>query len=222
MNRERQLARVRALLAKAESTTPEEAEALTAKAESLIVAHAIELGELSDSAHPEVLMRRWFWADASAIGRRRLVMSAVAAMPGAYALYNAGKVAQAVRVWAEQEATLNLVDSLLVQAQTAMELWWMDQDKDPVLGRRDTRRSNFLWGFGVGVARRFEALKVASGPGAALVLADASRRVREHVQSAIKVNSGRRSQVETSEGFHAGVVAGEDADTGGRALERAS
>lgn len=85
MNRERQLARVRALLAKAESTTPEEAEALTAKAESLIVAHAIELGELSDSDHTEVLMRRWFWADASAIGRRRLVMSAVAAMPGAYA-----------------------------------------------------------------------------------------------------------------------------------------
>ena len=58
MNRERMLARVRALLAKAESTTPEEAEALTAKAESLIVAHAIEIGELTESARPEVLVRR--------------------------------------------------------------------------------------------------------------------------------------------------------------------
>lgn len=218
MNRERQLARVRALLAKAESTTPEEAEALTAKAESLIVAHAIEIGELTESARPEVLVRRWFWSDASAIGRRRLVMSAVDAIPGAYALYNAGKVAQAVRVWAEQEATLDLVDSLLVQAQTALDLWWLTQDKE---GRRATRKSNFLWGFGVGVARRFEALKAASGPGAAMVLADASRRVREHAEGAVKITSGRRSQVETSEGFAAGVVAGEDADTGGRALEAA-
>lgn len=221
MNRERQLARVRALLAKAESTTPEEAEALTAKAESLIVAYAIEIGELAESARPVVLVRRWFWSDASAIGRRRLVMSAVDAIPGAYALYNAEKVAQAVRVWAEQEATLDLVDSLLVQAQTALDLWWLTQDKDPFWGRRDTRKSNFLWGFGVGAGRRFEALKAAAGPGAALVLADASRRVREHVEVAIKITSGRRSQMEISEGFAAGVVAGEDADTGGRALESA-
>ena len=219
MNRDRQLARVRALLAKAESTTPEEAEALTAKAESLIVAYAIETGELAESARPVVLVRRWFWSDASAIGRRRLVMSAVDAIPGAYALYNAEKVAQAVRVWAEQEATLDLVDSLLVQAQTALDLWWLTQD--PFWGRRDTRKSNFLWGFGVGVARRFEALKATAGPGAALVLADASRRVREHVEGAVKITPGRRSQVETSEGFAAGVVAGEDADTGGRALESA-
>ena len=221
MNREQQLARVRALLAKAESTTPEEAELLTAKAESLIVAHAIELGELTESARPAVVLRSWSWTDASAIGRRRLVMSAVDAIPGAYALYNAEKVAQSVRVWAEQTATLDLVDSLLVQAQTALDLWWLMQDKDPIFGRRDTRKSNFLWGFGVGVARRFEALKAASGPGAALVLADASRRVREHAEGAVKITSGRRSQVETSEGFAAGVVAGEDADTGGRALESA-
>ncbi len=221
MNRDRRIARVRALLAKAESTTPEEAELLTAKAESLIVAYAIEDGELSAAA-PEVMVRVWRWDDAQAIGRRRLVMAAVEQIPGAYALYNASKHGQRVRVWAEQEATLDLVGSLLVQADTACALWWYLEPKDPCFGRRDTRKNNFLWGFGAGAGRRFAALVDVSGAAGALVLADASRRVREHVESAVRVTTGRGSQVTTVDGFAAGVTAGEDADTGGRALERAS
>lgn len=218
---DRQLARVRALLAKAESTTPEEAELLTAKAEELIVRHALDAGQLHAAAPPAIVVRRWIWSGELAIGRRRLVMAAVAAIPGAYALYNATRDFQRVRVWAEQEATLDLVHSLLIQADAALAFWWADQFKDSVFGRPGTRKASFLWGFGVGVARRFVDRTSAAGPGAGLVLADASRRVREHVEAGIQVTAGRPSAASDYVGFFDGIAAGEDADTGGRALARA-
>lgn len=220
---DRQLARVRALLAKAESTTPEEAELLTAKAEELIIRHALDAGLLDPGAvPPAIIVRRWTWSGELAIGRRRLVMAAVAAIPGAYALYNASRMGQCVRVWAEQEATLDLVDSLLIQADTALAFWWADQFKDSVFGRPGTRKASFLWGFGVGVARRFvDRTSAMVGSGAGLVLADASRRVREHVEAGIKVTAGRPSAASDYVGFSDGIEAGEDADTGGRALARA-
>ena len=79
-NTARQLARVRALLAKAESTTYEaEAEALTAKAQELITRHALErllaradAGELA----PSVATRR-VWIDAPYVMPKAMLVNAV-------------------------------------------------------------------------------------------------------------------------------------------------
>ena len=54
------LARIRALLAKAEATTfVEEADAFTAKAQELMARHAIDAAAVESSAHPVELVPGW-------------------------------------------------------------------------------------------------------------------------------------------------------------------
>lgn len=215
---ERQIERVRALLAKAESTLSEaEAELLTAKANELIMRHALDMSRSSDQR--PIVTRAWRFTGTRAIGHRRLVTTVARSLPGAYALYWSQRSLQTVQVWAEDEATLDLIRSLLVQADTGLALWWTTQPKGTEYGYPATRKNEWLWGFGTGAASRFEAQVEASGASNALVLANASRRVEEAVLSRMKVKSGRSARLTTT-GFSEGVVAGRDADTGGRQLTR--
>ena len=111
-----------------------------------------------------------------------------------------------------------LLSSLMVQAATGLAVWWAGE-----LDKRDratTRKCNYLWGFGRGVADRF-ALRRSALPetsSAALVLVDASRRVREHVEGMVRVTAGRGSRASTASGFTAGQHDGQSADTGERQL----
>lgn len=214
----RAVRRVRALLAKAESTlSPAEAEALTAKAEELMLAYQISRGALLAEAEIHVMTRRF--EGSLHVGWRRCLMSAADGIPGTFSLYDSSRGQSSVRVWAEDiQMVETLLSSLMVQAATGLAVWWLDE-----LDKRDravTRKCNYLWGFGRGVADRF-ALRRSALPetsSAALVLVDASRRVREHVEGMVRVTAGRRPQSSTAAGYAAGRRDGQSADTGERQL----
>ncbi len=75
------LTRVRALLAKAESTGfAEEAEALSAKAQELMTRHALQRAvvEAEDSDEPERATARRLWLDSPYVGAKALLVDAVA------------------------------------------------------------------------------------------------------------------------------------------------
>jgi hypothetical protein len=214
----RAVGRVRALLAKAESTdSPAEAEALTAKAEELMLAYQISRGALLAEAEIQVMTR--VFEGSLHVGWRRCLMAAADGIPGTFSLYGSSRGRSAVRVWAEDiQMTEALLSSLMVQAATGLAVWWRDE-----LDKRDratTRKCNYLWGFGRGVADRFALRRTAlpETSSAALVLVDASRRVREHVEGMVRVTASRGSQSSTASGFAAGQHDGQSADTGERQL----
>lgn len=221
------LNRVRMLLAKAESTdSPHEAEALTEKAEALILEHALDLSKpVSDS---EVISKRWTWFDYKAIGKRRLVLAVAAALPGTYAIYHLGggvRGAHSVSVWTDDPMKLHLIDSLLIQGETALAFWWVGCTPQFKGSGMYAKKNNYLWGFGRGAASRF-ATQVATASldeSKALVLANASRRVEQFAKDEINAPLSRGRGAPRSNplaGYMAGVTEGQRADTGGKMIGR--
>ena len=218
------LNRVRALLAKAEATNfPEEAEALSAKAQELIIEHSIEAGQL-DAEPSAIISKTYRWTDYKAIGKRRLVCTVAMALPGAYALYytNTGvRGLHVVTVWADSEDKIKLIDSLLIQGESALSFWWKNSDswfKDG--GGMYAKKNNYLWGFGAGAATRFEQQVSNLQEEKALVLADASRRVKNFAEGSMvnPIRKGVKPSNNSFHGFHAGKIEGEGADIGGKML----
>jgi hypothetical protein len=156
--------RIRSLLAKAESTDfPEEAEALTAKAQELMAAHAIDaaLLEASHSGSGEGT------AGAAGVAERRLhleapyldakmhLVSAVARANGVRsAWFSALGIAVLVGLPTDLDAVELLVTSLLVQAGRAVAA--AGRGGDPHARSRGFRRA-FLLAYAVRVGERLEA-----------------------------------------------------------------
>ncbi len=118
---EKVLARIRALLAKAESTSfPEEAEALSAKAQQLMSRYSFEQA-LVDAPGPRAGSARRFWLEQPYLGPKSSLVSAVAMANRCRAAFYA-KLGFVALVG--HEVDLDLVEllstSLLVQANEAM------------------------------------------------------------------------------------------------------
>jgi len=123
-----QLARVKALLLKAESTnSPQEAEALTAKAEELIVKYGLELAETATDGHDDVVMTHtWEFVGTWAIALRRIICYVASVLPACMNLYFPSRRGQRVIIWAhrsEMPGYVSLLDSLVRQAQRDEQLW---------------------------------------------------------------------------------------------------
>ena len=118
------LTRVRALLAKAESTGfAEEAEALSAKAQALMARHALERAvvEQADHREPEPATARRIWLDNPYVGAKALVVDAVAAANRCRTVLS--EKLGFITVLGDEidlEAVELLTTSLLVQATRAM------------------------------------------------------------------------------------------------------
>jgi len=118
------LTRVRALLAKAESTEfAEEAEALSAKAQALMARHALErvVVEEADHREPEPATARRIWLDNPYIGAKALVVNAVASANRCRTVLS--EKLGFITVLGDEidlEAVELLTTSLLVQATRAM------------------------------------------------------------------------------------------------------
>lgn len=120
---ERVLRKVRALLAKAESTEyDDEAEALTAKAQQLMTSHSIEraMAEGSQQARSHPAVRR-IWLDAPYLTAKSMVIHAVARSNDCYSILSKtwGFVTLVGHI-ADLDTTELLSTSLLVQATRAM------------------------------------------------------------------------------------------------------
>ena len=210
------LARVRALLAKAESTEfDEEAEALTAKAQELISRYA--LGRLVDAARPgapagsDPAIRR-VWLDAPYVRQKAALVSAVAEA-------NRCRAAAAERFGfsivvgdaADLEAVELLVTSLLVQADSAMLRLGRRRDGSGA-SRTRSFRSSFLFAYATRIRERLSAATAeavaADGGGDLLpVLRDHETRVREAFDTMVPHTAGRGARIANGEGWYAGLAA---------------
>jgi hypothetical protein len=217
----RMLARVRALLAKAESTEfDEEAEALTAKAQELIARHAIDealLHSAGDVGEPSV--RRVPVDDPYADAKASLLAQAAGANR-CRVVYSAdfGWVT-AFGYEGDLDAVELLTASLLAQATSAMARHGPRRDAS---GRSRTRsfRRSFLFGFAHRIGQRLReaadaqvAAATASDRGRLLpVLSARDDRLRAAVEAAFPELDHRTTAVSHAGGWAAGQAAAELAD----------
>ncbi|QPE04152.1 DUF2786 domain-containing protein [Microbacterium schleiferi] len=232
---DRKLETIARLLAKAESTSTEEAKALTEHAQRLMVKYGIE------QAHVDERMR------ARGEAGERIIESSVT-FRGTYAraLFEMG----AAVVWAhgslrplqalnEGRATLfivgyesdvrsveTLVRSLEIQAMVALAVWWKSDGRS-IYNRatdwekRQARRS-MIEGFGVGAAAvireaREEAVS-AAGSGTELVLSSRRSRVDAAVDAQDVPQARERGRKRDDRALVDGYRRGREAQLGGRSL----
>jgi hypothetical protein len=222
------LARVRALLAKAESTTfEEEADALTAKAQELITKYALD-GLLAGAAHPSPGGR-------SGVGTRDLVLhtpyvSAKASLVDAVAGANrcraifapAENLVTLVGAPGDLEAVDLLTTSLLTQAEVGMRRHRGERSWDGSSSTKSFRRA-FLLSFAVRIRERLReatAVAVAESADRDRLLpvltrhaSEVDRRVRELFPHLARA---RRTTVSNSAGWAAGRAAADRAHLHGR------
>jgi Protein of unknown function (DUF2786) len=218
------LGRVRALLAKAESTEfPEEAEALSAKAHQLMARYAIDQLPHDTSGGP---------------GLHRVAIDSP--YPSAKFLLLGG-IAQANRceaIWSKHDGVATLVGfpvdvttvellytSLLIQATTAMLAHGPKADHR---GRSRTKafRHSFLLAFGSRIGHRLaqqtaaEEEAAAAEPGTDLVplLAERAAEVDRAVDEAFPRLRTHRVSASSGDGVRAGQQAADRADLGDRRL----
>jgi hypothetical protein len=223
---DRILDRVRALLAKAESTEfPAETEALTAKAQELMARHCIEQAML----------------DANAPGVRskpatvRIIVDAPHASAKVQVLQAVARANRCRAIWSQREHVAHLfgfVDdlavvellftSLLVQAGVGLHRAGPQRDRFGRVRTASFRRA-FLLAFSVEIGRRLHeaagaaADEVAAATGTDLVPVLDARRVEidRAVQAAFPFTRRMSVSTDNADGWHAGITSARRADLGG-------
>jgi hypothetical protein len=158
----RQLSRIRALLAKAESTEfPDEAEALTAKAQELMTRHSIDDALISSqdgSRHAPAACR--IGVDNPYEGAKALLLDAVADANGCQAIWSSSLgFSTVVGFDADLDAVELLYTSLLVQATAAMNRAGSRYHESGRSRRTKTFRQSFLIAYADRIRERLLAAK---------------------------------------------------------------
>ncbi|SCG80440.1 Protein of unknown function [Micromonospora echinaurantiaca] len=219
----RMLERVRALLAKAESTTfPAEAEALTGKAQELIARHSVDQALLAaDGNRDDLPGGVRLSTDPPYAGAKALLVQEVAAANRCEAVWSDDLGFTTVLGWpADLEAVELLYTSLLVQATAAM-LRGRGERRTHTAGRR-TRGydESFLNAFALRIGERLRAATEDSdrraaetaGPDRLLpVLAARSEAVRERLDTLFPGVTRHRLTVRDAEGWNSGTSAADRA-----------
>jgi hypothetical protein len=212
---QRMLARVRALLAKAESTEfDEEAEALTAKAQELIARHSIAEALLQtpdDVGEPSV---RRILLDDPYVEAKATLLAKIADANRCRTVYDAFSGWTTVFGYdRDLDAVELLAASLLAQATSAMARHGSRQDS---YGRSTTRsfRRSFLVGFAVRIGERLreatdsEVAASDSQHGRLLpVLSAREDRVRAAQETTFPATEHRRTSISNATGWFAGQAA---------------
>jgi hypothetical protein len=216
---QKMLARVRALLAKAESTTfPEEAEALSAKAQELMSRYSLERIVLDThasgvgAADPHPAARR-MWLDNPYVAAKALLVGAVAEANRCRTVLSEKLGFTTVL---GDEVDLEIVEllstSLLVQATRAMVSAGSQLTRS---GRSRTRsyRQSFLLAYATRIGERLSTARdvstaaVADAAGLLPVLAARERVVDELFESMFPQSVSRSFSVGNAAGWHAGRAA---------------
>jgi hypothetical protein len=222
----RVLRRVRALLAKAESTEyAEEAEALTAKAQELMSRHAVDSALLDAGATPvrtDVATRR-VHVDDPYVRAKTQLLGAVAEANGVRLVWYPGLgIANLVGVAADLDAVELLFTSLLLQAGQALTT------AERAAGRRSASRSfrrAFLLGYAARIGERLTSARERATREAAaergVDLLPVLRSRQEAVDDAFtalfpRVRGTRSRSSMDAGGWWAGRAAADSADVGSR------
>ncbi|WP_285734754.1 DUF2786 domain-containing protein [Nocardiopsis sp. ATB16-24] len=220
------LARVRALLAKAESTEfPREAEALSARAQELMARHSIDRALLTEEQG----------RSSKATAGRRLAVDAPYDEHKALLLHEVAEANHCRAVWdrdlglstvmgfpGDVDAVELMFTSLLVQAETAMRAGGSARDRSGRAAGRDFR-SSFMSAFAVRVGERLaESARTATRAAAAEigtdlvpVFAAREREVEEAVAEAFgELTSSRLRGPSDADGWYEGRAAADAASLG--------
>lgn len=218
------LEKVRALLAKAESTTFDaEADAFTAKAQELMTRHRIDRAVLESAACTDEnpTGRRLFIDDPYA-DSKAMLLQAICSANGGHAVWSKGMGFSTVFAFAhELDIIEDLFTSLLVQATAALQREGSKRDRR---GRsRTTRfRRSFLVAFATRIGHRLAeaadstVAEAEAETGRSLVPVLASRADAAH-DAAVRAfpELGKFSPAATDrEGWYAGTLFGDQADLG--------
>lgn len=183
------LARVQALLAKAEATEfPEEAEALSAKAQELVTRHALErLLASADAGRPgDQPVARRLWIDAPYVFPKAMLVHVVAGANRCRSVVSESLgFCTVVGQPDDLEAVEVLVPSLLVQAHSAMRRFGRQTDRAGTSRTRSFRQS-FLLSYADRIGQRLRTADAAATEGNARSgeLVPVLRRHEEQLASA--------------------------------------
>ncbi len=214
------LRKVRALLAKAESTDfPAESDALTAKAQDLITRHALDGLGVDPGQRTEVRSRR-IPLDVPYASAKAILLARVAAANRCQSVQcTFTQTSTVIGVPADLSAVEVLYTSLLTQATTAMLSAGSVEDRR---GRNRTKsfRRSFLLGFAQRIGERLRATTAAAvdasdSPSLLPALRARSAAVDEAVRDAFPALQKRQVGHSNVAGFGAGDRAGASADLGG-------
>ncbi|MCU7728746.1 DUF2786 domain-containing protein [Actinoplanes sp. KI2] len=208
----RVLERVRALLAKAESTDfPAEAEAFSGKAQELIARHSIE--EVLTATPDETPLRRRVGVDHPYESEKASLLDAVARANHCHTVWSPELAFSTVFGFdADIDAVELLYTSLLVQANRAMAR------DEPAKGKARIKafRRSFLVAYAVRVGERLERAtrhEIALHSDLLPVLRGRDLQVREAVTRAFpRTVRARGSRVDSLEGWESGRAAADEAE----------
>lgn len=224
--------RIAALLKKAETTTPGEAELLTAKAEELMLKYGIDRALLNSRSTGEK----------ERIEKLQIPLKGIYAkayMDMMYSIAMAyGSVAAYYTPWKATDITITVVGfesdvaqlkvllaSLQLQVIVALSAWVKSTDMSAYTSmERFKARRQFIKSFGKGAATRIRnarasAVKDAESttPGAELVLRDRALAVKEFMNANVNLKSSKsREKPGSYAASSAGYQAGQNANTGER------
>ncbi|RSM43962.1 DUF2786 domain-containing protein [Amycolatopsis balhimycina DSM 5908] len=209
---EKKLSRVRALLAKAESSSfPEEAEALSAKAQELMTRHALDrvLVEAGEAAPDRPAARR-IWLDTPYTDAKSLLVHVVATANRCRAVFDPRwEFVTVIGDEDDLDSVALLTTSLLVQATRAMIT-------DPAGRSRDFRKS-FLVSYAARIGERLEKAAeatIAQEPELLPVLASHEKQVAATFTELFPEVVSKSVTVRSHEGWGAGREAADRARLG--------
>lgn len=230
--------RIGLLLKKAESTTPEEAEALTAQATRLAARHGVDAAAVLAEAKREgrsvldepIIVRRVGFTGAYREAHLLIVHSVARAM-GLQTIrtaYGTAKVHQLAIVGHESDVDLteDIGRSLIEQGERAYKVWQKSGDRHAESLRfygtqweKHKAKRAYLVHFGAGAGERIEANRrtveaEVAGTGTALVLVDRSRAVERAMYEHFPKTRRSRGLDTSGAAGARGRVDGRNADTG--------
>jgi hypothetical protein len=218
---DRVLRRVRALLAKAEATDyPEEADALTAKAQQLMARHSIEDSVAAKNAQQrdQPIVRR-IWLDAPYVDPKSSLVSAVARANRCRSIFTGGwGFVTLVGFPTDVQAVELLTTSLLVQASRAMTATGSRVERG--VSRTRSFRRSFLLAYAARIGERLDEAAAVTAQeadaefGGALVLVRTARDddVTREVERLFPSLVFRTSMISNYAGWYAGQTAADLAE----------
>lgn len=224
------------LLAKAESTTPEEAEALTEHAERLMVKYGIEQARIDEQrakagkASEQIVEERLDFTGTYRGEMIHLGACVINGLGGLRAMQYTGGKGKVFSLWiigfeSDVAQAKTLILSLQVQAMVAVRNWWKGhKDEYSWMSNYDQEkaRRSFVHGFGSGAGARIRDSRAKiveeESQGTALVLVSRDAKVQEYMDG--KATRKARARTATASGAARGhgIAAGLQASTGGQAV----
>lgn len=223
------------LLAKAESTTPEEAEALTEHAERLMIKYGIEQAIIDEKrskagqSSESIVTKKIQFNGAYRLDNLALGVSVLEGLGNLRALQSTmgNKIAwlHIIGFESDVEQAEILINSLQVQAAVAVRAWWKankgDYQFEAAYDQEAARRS-FVRGFGRGAGKRIAESRLqtvqAATTGTDLVLVSRGDKVDAHFDSISKRPSRARGGKGSGAAMGSGYAAGQNANTGGKSI----